>query len=101
MFKGLARFKENEFLFSELVKRDFKKKYQGTFLGMIWSVLSPLMMLLVMSLVFTSFFGRNTPHFRIGRDTLHLSFEYVRQAYRRKNPPCLGNARTNFAIPRN
>ena len=53
-----------QFLFSELVKRDFKKKYKRTALGMAWSVLSPLLMLLVMSLVFTHFFGRNTPHYK-------------------------------------
>ena len=51
------------FLFSELVKRDFKKKYKRTVLGMGWSVLSPLLTLLVMRLVFTQFFGRNTPHY--------------------------------------
>ena len=54
MFRKL---KENGFLFSELVKRDFKKKYKRTYLGMIWSVLSPLLTLLVMRLVFTNFFG--------------------------------------------
>ncbi len=61
----ISKLKENSFLFSELVKRDFKKKYKGTFLGMIWSVLSPLLMLLVMSLMFTSFFGSKTPHYTI------------------------------------
>jgi len=58
MFKSLNRFKENHFLFSELVKRDFKRKYKGTYLGMLWSVLSPLLSLLVMNLIFKSFFGR-------------------------------------------
>ena len=53
------RFTENKFLFSELVKRDFKKKYKRTYLGMLWSVLSPLLTLLVMSIVFSNFFGRN------------------------------------------
>jgi ABC-type polysaccharide/polyol phosphate export permease len=66
MFKKLILdFKKNEFLFSELVKRDFKKKYKRTYLGMLWSVLSPLLTLLVMSLVFTNFFGRTTPHYTI------------------------------------
>ena len=37
-----------QFLFEELVKRDFKKKYKRTVLGMAWSLLSPLLMLLVM-----------------------------------------------------
>lgn len=53
----------NQFLFQELVKRDFKRKYKRTVLGMGWSILSPLLQLLVMRLVFTQFFGRNTPHY--------------------------------------
>ena len=48
--------KKYQFLFEELVKRDFKIKYKRTVLGMGWSVLSPLLQLLVMSLVFTQFF---------------------------------------------
>ena len=38
----LMRLKNYQFLFEELVKRDFKKKYKRTILGMLWSVLSPL-----------------------------------------------------------
>ena len=60
-----TKLKEHGFLFSELVKRDFKKKYKRTYLGMLWSVLSPLLTLLVMSLVFTGFFGNDIPHYTI------------------------------------
>lgn len=59
----ISRLKENEFLFSELVKRDFKKKYKRTYLGMLWSVLSPLLTLLIMRLVFTRFFGNKMDHY--------------------------------------
>ena len=58
MKKLLTRLIGSKFLFEELVKRDFKTKYKRTVLGMAWSVLSPLMTLLVMKLVFTQFFGR-------------------------------------------
>lgn len=61
----LTRLARYQFLFEELVKRDFKKKYKRTVLGMVWSVLSPLLTLLVMKLVFTQFFGRNTLHYTI------------------------------------
>ena len=54
---------KHRFLFEELVKRDFKKKYKRTVLGMGWSMLAPLLMLLVMKVVFTQFFGRNMPHY--------------------------------------
>lgn len=59
----INKFKEYRFLFEELVKRDFKKKYKRTILGMGWSMLMPLLMLLVMKVVFEQFFGRNIEHF--------------------------------------
>lgn len=59
----IKQLKEYQFLFEELVKRDFKKKYKGTFLGMAWSILNPLLTLLVMRIVFTHFFGSSIPHY--------------------------------------
>ena len=60
MFEKLKR---HRFLFEELVKRDFKKKYKRTVLGMGWSMLSPLLMLLVMKVVFEQFFGQTVNHY--------------------------------------
>lgn len=54
---------ERKFLFEELVKRDFKKKYKRTILGMGWSVLMPLLTLMVMKIVFENFFGRGMAHY--------------------------------------
>ena len=59
----IQKLKKYQFLFEELVKRDFKKKYKRTVLGMAWSLLSPLLMLLVMRLVFTQFFGATMEHY--------------------------------------
>lgn len=79
--KGLTdRFRRHEFLFTELVKRDFKHKYKGTALGMLWSVLEPLLHLLVMRLVFTQFFGRNTPHYTTYLFCGNLVFTYFSQS---------------------
>ena len=63
--QSLDTFRKHQFLFEELVKRDFKRKYKRTALGVGWSLLSPLLSLLVMKLIFTQFFGRNTPHYTI------------------------------------
>lgn len=59
----MQNLKKHRFLFEELVKRDFKKKYKRTVLGMWWSMLSPLLMLLVMKVVFEQFFGRTMNHY--------------------------------------
>jgi ABC-2 type transport system permease protein len=61
----MAKLKRHQFLFEELVKRDFKKKYKRTILGVAWSMLSPLLMLLVMKVVFEQFFGRTVEHYTI------------------------------------
>lgn len=63
LLKLVENMKQHRFLFEELVKRDFKKKYKRTVLGMGWSMLSPLLTLLVMKVVFEQFFGRGTPHY--------------------------------------
>lgn len=76
----LAKIKKYQFLFEELVKRDFKIKYKRTVLGMGWSVLSPLLQLLVMSLVFTQFFGRNQPHYTIYLFCGNLVFNYYKDS---------------------
>ena len=78
--KFVAKMKENEFLFSELVKRDFKKKYKRTYLGMLWSILSPLLTLLVMSIVFRNFFGRNMEHYTIYLFCGNIVFSFFNDA---------------------
>lgn len=72
--------KQHKFLFEELVKRDFTKKYKRTVLGMLWSVLGPLMTLGVMALVFTHFFGRNINHFIIYLFCGNLLFGYFNES---------------------
>lgn len=74
------RLKQHRFLFEELVKRDFKKKYKGTVLGMLWSVLSPLATLLIMRIVFTHFFGAGIPHFTIYLFCGNVIFAYFSEA---------------------
>lgn len=72
--------KNQEFLFNELVKRDFKKKYKRTVLGMLWSVLSPLLMLTVMAVIFSNFFGRNIEHYVIYLFSGQVIFNYFTEA---------------------
>ena len=74
------RLKNSQFMFEELVKRDFKQKYKRTVLGMLWSVLSPLLTLLVMRLVFTQFFGRNIEHYTTYMFAGNLIYSYFRES---------------------
>jgi len=52
----IINFKRYSFLLIELVKREFKVKYKRSVLGILWSILNPLLMMLVMNVVFSHVF---------------------------------------------
>lgn len=91
-FSMLKKLKQYQFLFEELVKRDFKKKYKRTVLGMAWSILSPLLMLLVMRLVFTQFFGRTMEHYTTYLFCGNLVFSYFNESTSQGMSSLMGNA---------
>lgn len=76
----IAKLKTYQFLFEELVKRDFKKRYNRTVLGIVWSVLSPLLMLSVMAVIFGNFFGRSIEHYVIYLFSGQVIFNYFTEA---------------------
>lgn len=88
----ISKLERYQFLFEELVKRDFKAKYKRTVLGMAWSVLSPLLTLLVMRLVFTQFFGRNTPHYTTYLFCGNLVFSYFNESTSQGMTSLMANA---------
>src|ERR1700724_3249587 len=52
--------KKNRALLSELVRTDFKLRYQGSALGYAWSLLRPLLMFLILYVVFVKFLKLGT-----------------------------------------
>src|SRR6476660_1476088 len=60
VYADLVRYRE---LFSNLFRRDFQAKYKGSFLGVLWSLLNPLVLLGVYLLVFGLIFPSKTPHY--------------------------------------
>ena len=53
------------FVIRELTAREIKRKYARSSLGIIWSVLNPLLMMVVMSLIFSTMFKRSIENFPI------------------------------------
>ena len=49
----------------ELFKRDLKKKYYKSVLGVLWTLLNPLLMMLVMTLIFSTLFRRSIEHYPV------------------------------------
>ena len=52
----LSNFKRYSFLMTQLISRDFKVKYKRSVLGVLWSLLYPILMLAVMAVVFSQMF---------------------------------------------
>lgn len=52
-------------LLRELVMRDIKVRYRHSFLGMVWTVLNPLLMMIVLSIVFSNMFQMNIDNFPV------------------------------------
>lgn len=57
--------KQYIFAIKELTGREIKRKYARSHLGIIWSVLNPLLTMIVMSLIFTTIFKRSIENFPI------------------------------------
>ena len=57
--------KRNWFILSSLISKDFKLKYRRSVLGVLWSVLNPLLMMCVMSVVFSYVFRFEIEHFPV------------------------------------
>ncbi|MCI8713759.1 MAG: ABC transporter permease [Ruminococcus sp.] len=57
--------KQYWFVIKELTSREIKRKYSRSYLGIVWSVLNPLLSMCVISLIFTQLFHRSIENFPI------------------------------------
>lgn len=66
IFKNVTS-RRNRILLSEMVRTDFKLRYQNSVLGYVWSLLKPLMLFAILYVVFTQFLriGRGVPNYPI------------------------------------
>ncbi|HIT12930.1 MAG TPA: ABC transporter permease [Candidatus Scatomonas merdigallinarum] len=59
----VENFKKYKPLLSELAVRDIKTRYRRSMLGVLWSLLSPLCQMIVLSIVFSNLFRNNIENF--------------------------------------
>lgn len=71
---GFVNYKD---LLKQLVLRDIKLKYRRSFLGYLWSVLNPLLIMTVMTIVFSTMFRRNIENFPVYLFTGQLLFNFM------------------------
>lgn len=88
----LQKLKKHQFLFQQLVHRDFTKKYKRTVLGVAWSVLSPLLTLLVMNVIFGTLLGSDIEHYTIYLFSGQLVFSFFNESTNEGMTSLLNNA---------
>ena len=54
----LKKGSSENFLLKQIIKRNFTTKYKDSVLGIFWSFLNPLLMMIVQYVVFSNFFFR-------------------------------------------
>ena len=62
---ALYAMQKYRFLIRQLVARDFKIKYKRSLLGVLWSFLNPLMMMLIQYYVFSTLFRNDVQNFAV------------------------------------
>ena len=76
----------------EVVKRDIKRKYYKSALGVLWTVLNPLLSMLVMTFIFSTLFRRNVDNFPIYILCGQLMFGFINGSGRQGLGAILNNA---------
>ena len=76
----LKRFLHYQDLVKHLVMKDLKLKYRRSVLGYLWSVLNPLLIMIVMSIVFSQMFDRHIENFPLYLFTGQILFNYMNQS---------------------
>jgi ABC-type polysaccharide/polyol phosphate export systems, permease component len=59
------KFNQYKFVIKELTAREIKRKYSRSVLGIVWSVLNPLLSMAIISLIFSQIFRRSIVNFPI------------------------------------
>ena len=88
------RFLQNRFILSELVKKGIRLKYRRSYLGILWSLLEPLLTMIVLTIVFGTLMGEKTRDFPV----YILSGRLLYTFYSQSTTAALKSIRANSSI---
>lgn len=85
-------FAEKKFLLKQLVKRDLTSKYKDSVLGIAWSFLNPLLIMLVFTAIFSMLFGRQIENYPVYFLSGRVIFDFYKSATSGAMKSIKGNA---------
>lgn len=91
MINELKRLLDFSELLKQLVLRDIKLRYRRSYLGYVWSVLNPLMLMLVLVIVFSNLFRFDIPNFPVYLLSAQILFNFMVEATSSATTSIIGN----------
>ncbi len=82
MRRLIDNFKKYKYLLYQLVKKDVKLKYRNSYLGVLWTLLEPLLTMLVLVLVFSGLLGKGKQDYAVYVLSGRLIFSFFQNATR-------------------
>lgn len=79
-------------LLQQLVQRDLKLKYRRSVLGYLWSILNPLLTMIVLTIVFSQMFQSGIPNFPVYLLAGQMAFQFLTQSTNLAMGSITGNA---------
>ena len=91
-YDHIKRIYRYRWLLQELIVRDLKIKYRRSVLGYLWSVLNPLMMMVIMTIVFSNMFRFDIPNYPLYLLCGQLVFGFFAESTNMAMSSILGSA---------
>jgi len=88
----IQNFMKYRSLLSELISRDVKIKYRSSVLGVLWTLLNPLLMMTVLSIVFSNLFRFDIDNFPLYLLSGQVIFNFFNDATTNAMSAIVGNA---------
>lgn len=63
--KNLMKIIQYKYLLKLLVRKEIKKKYKESFLGILWSFINPLLNMIILTIIFSTLFNRTIENFPV------------------------------------
>ena len=92
MKQYIQNFKKFQPLLEELVARDIKIKYRRSVLGVLWTLLNPLLMMIVLSVVFSNLFKFDVENFPLFILSGQVIFNFFSESTTNAMGAIVGNA---------
>lgn len=80
MITQIKTFQNYRALLWEFVKKDIKLKYRNSVLGILWSMLNPLLIMVVLTFIFSNLFKNKIPNFPVYCLSGRLIYDFFSQA---------------------